>query len=113
MTWSVNWDAAANCASAYEFSTNYYNYFNSTAGVDEVVKGELIHVHPNPFDTSITIKSPYKFTEITIFDINGKALHRELYPKESVINLNTLEGGLYILELKTESSVFYKKILKK
>ena len=30
MTWSVNWDAAPNCASAYEFSNAYSSYFDSS-----------------------------------------------------------------------------------
>ena len=28
MTWSINWDASASCASAYEFSNSYSAYFN-------------------------------------------------------------------------------------
>ncbi|MDA9056245.1 glycosyl hydrolase family 18 protein [Flavobacteriaceae bacterium] len=113
MTWSVNWDAAANCASEYEFSTNYYNYFSSTAGIDEMVKEDLAQIYPNPFDHSIKIKSAHIITEITIFDINGKKLYHKLKPDTSSIDLSTLESSLYIMELKTESSVFYKKILKK
>ena len=31
MTWSVNWDAAANCASSYEFADSYASYFNQTS----------------------------------------------------------------------------------
>ena len=113
MTWSVNWDAAANCASEYEFSTNYYNYFSSTAGIDEMVKEDLAQIYPNPFDLSIRIKSPHIITEITIFDINGKKLYHKLKPDNSSIDLSVLESSLYIMELKTESTVFYKKILKK
>ena len=30
MTWSINWDAAANCASSYEFADSYSSYFNQT-----------------------------------------------------------------------------------
>ena len=30
MTWSINWDVAAGCASANEFGDSYWNYFNST-----------------------------------------------------------------------------------
>jgi len=113
MTWSVIWDAAANCASAYEFAENYYTYFNSTASVDENAKDALAQIYPNPFDSSITIKSSHKITEITIFDINGKKLYHQLKPDNSSIDLNTLDVGLYILKLKTKTSVFYKKILKK
>ena len=113
MTWSVNWDAAANCASAYEFATSYYNYFNSNLSVDEKTKSELIQIFPNPFDSGITINSPHLITQIKIFDINGKELYRQLKPETSKVNLTSLQSGLYILELKTESSIFYKKILKK
>jgi len=31
MTWSVNWDAATNCASSYEFADSYASYFNQTS----------------------------------------------------------------------------------
>ena len=113
MTWSINWDAAANCASAYEFSTNYYNYFNSTAGIDEAVKEDLVQIYPNPFESSITIKSPFEIKEISIFDVKGKKLYHKFNPKNSNVDFNTLVNGFYILELKTNSKIFYKKILKK
>jgi len=113
MTWSVNWDAAANCASAYEFSTDYFNYFSSTFSVDDQVKSEVPKVYPNPLEHSITIKSPHKINEINIFDIKGNRLYHKLNPDTSSIDLSAFESTLYIMELKTESGIFYKKILKK
>ncbi len=37
MTWSVNWDAAASCASAYEFSNAYCSYFLASPIVSNTI----------------------------------------------------------------------------
>ena len=113
MTWSVNWDAAAACASEYEFSTSYYNYFNTNLSVNENFENEGVQIYPNPFENSLTIKSPHEITGIQLFDLNGKKLYHKLKLDNSVLNLSALESGLYILELKTKSNIVYKKLLKK
>ncbi|WP_452598901.1 glycosyl hydrolase family 18 protein [Pontimicrobium sp. MEBiC01747] len=47
MTWSINWDVAAGCASANEFGNSYWNYFNATLGALPKVYLQGAALNPN------------------------------------------------------------------
>lgn len=113
MTWSINWDAAAGCASAYEFSNSYDSYFNSPLNtVNHIFDQSQVQVFPNPFDDGITIQSDLKIRNIKIYNINGKKVFSQKLP-DSSLNLNFLVGGFYFAEFQTDSKTYYKKLLKK
>ena len=55
MTWSINWDATANCATPYEFAANFQQLFLNTTSVDEIVQEALFSAYPNPFSDKLHI----------------------------------------------------------
>ena len=71
-----------------------------------------LHIYPNPAKDWITLEvndQSFKEFSISIFDLKGI----EVLKSEDVaaINLSNLQGGLYILTLKTEATVFMTRIL--
>ena len=112
MTWSINWDAAAGCAAAYEFSNSYYDYFNSTLSVDDTSNGEVaIQMYPNPVEDILSIKANNGITiaSIKIFNTIGKEISHSY---NNDVDLSHLNSGLYLVEIKTTANTFYKKIIK-
>lgn len=103
MTWSINWDAAANCASAYEFSNAYSAYFGSDLGnnYSELNHNEIIIyeskgiIHINTGD--ITMEN------VLIFDLKGALL-------EERTNLNTSE--VKIMTKETDCVLIVKVVAK-
>lgn len=70
-------------------------------------------VYPNPFTTSITIRSASGFKAVVLRDISGKMLYdsdgSELH---FVWNLEFLESGIYFLEIDLGEHKQIKKIIK-
>ena len=111
MTWSINWDAASACASEYEFSDAYYNYFNSLSISDEeIIDG--IQIFPNPTHDILTITTQHSFelSSVGVWDISGKNVH-QVHLNTNTIDLSHLKSGLYLLEIKSNEKKFYKKII--
>lgn len=99
-------------------TTGYYLFYNFivgntcesarttvTATVDsnclstsEVDKKDAIKVYPNPFSEVVNINKPELVKTIRVSDISGK-LVRTINQPESVLRLNDLSSGMYILQL--------------
>jgi len=112
MTWSINWDAVANCASEYEFSDSYNAYFDATASIDENNLNNEISIYPIPVEGKLTITSKHKIQSVKIYNMLGKEMHFIKTPNAS-LDVSFLSSGLYIVQLKTDVGASYKKILKK
>jgi len=114
MTWSINWDAVATCASVYEFSESYKTYFDETLGLINNNINVSIQMYPNPASDSLTIKTMHQIAidAITIYDVAGKELFFVNNPTET-IDVSFLSGGLYLVQLKTDSGTVYKRLVKK
>lgn len=83
------------------------------------VKNDII-IFPNPFTKDISIGIPNELNsqslEISLFSIDGKIIKKQsLEDKSSQIQLSleTLISGIYILEVKGETTIIRKKIIKK
>ena len=111
MTWSVNWDAAAGCASEYEFSSSYHTYFNSNLAIKNS-RLDDVKIFPNPFDNVITIETKQHINAIRVVDINGKVIFVQNTP-DKTIKLDNLNSGFYFIEIQTPITTSYKKLLKK
>lgn len=79
-----------------------------------------IIIFPNPFTNDISIEIPNALSseniEISVFSVDGKMVKKQnLENKSSQIQLSleTLISGIYILEVKGETTVIRKKIVKK
>lgn len=76
--------------------------------------------HPNPATDFITAEMPSNYSsstmEVSIFSIDGKMISKQEFQNtgsQLEISLENLGKGIYILELKSQSTFLRKKILKK
>jgi len=83
---------------------------------DETVKKEAIKIYPNPTAETLTIETESKITSITIFDAKGSLLKN--FQETGIsngkkINVSDFISGVYMVKVKTLTSEFTKKIIKK
>ena len=112
MTWSINWDANTSCASEYEFSTSYYDYFNATASVNENTFNNEIKLYPNPAGNQLTIESKHAVRSLKIYSILGKEIHSILDPVKT-FDVSFLSSGLYLVQFQTDAGKAYRRLIKK
>ncbi len=79
--------------------------------IDELADKHF-QVYPNPVDEGkITIKSDYFIQEIQLTNINGQLLSFKVGQANiETLDVSSLDAGIYILSIKTESGVNHKKI---
>lgn len=80
---------------------------------EDLVKDNSIKIYPSPFtdDLNIDLKNKLK-AQIEIYSIQGKRkFHKEIFGSE-LIDLNGLNGGIYILKIKQGNDIVIKKIVK-
>ena len=66
-------------------------------------------IYPNPVQSDLFIPKNSNFTEIYIYDINGRKI-LTLHPRENKINLQQLKAGIYFLRTNFNGSVSQKFI---
>jgi len=96
-------------------ANNYFMIYVSSKQVISSVsenkdEAPTFDLYPNPNQNNFRIKSSLKINEVKIFDVNGKLVYSK---KENNITMadHSLDKGLYLLELKTETEVLRKKML--
>jgi hypothetical protein len=101
-------------------STNSFlkeNYINiiDTITSNPDLNYQKKNIFPNPFIDKISIETRPNFRIVEIYDLNGKHhFSKTLFEvnKTEIIDLRTLEKGIYILKIKTEGQDITKKIIK-
>lgn len=83
---------------------------------DEVVKKEAIKIYPNPTAETLYIETDSKINSITIFDAKGSLIRN--FQETGIsnrkrIDVSDLISGVYMVKVKTSTSEFTKKIIKK
>lgn len=78
--------------------------------MDENIKAKL---YPNPATTHFTVDlSSITKADLKLFDLTGKmVMSKTNVTGQIMIPVNTLENGIYILNVKTESGSYMQKIL--
>ncbi|MCO5259456.1 MAG: cellulase family glycosylhydrolase [Crocinitomicaceae bacterium] len=74
-----------------------------------------IEIYPNPVNDilHILVNQPYQQLQITVFDMNGKEiLSEELSAGNTAINTESLEKGVYILQVEVDNQPIVLRILK-
>jgi hypothetical protein len=135
-TWSFDWIAPA----AGSGDLTFYGAFNITnangsssgdiiklstlavtedlsAGVEDLLVSDQVNVFPNPVQDNLRITSsslPDAPINISIINIAGQEVKKiEEAAINSVINLEDLAAGYYVLKIETEKGIAIKKIIKK
>lgn len=83
---------------------------------DEVGKKESIKIYPNPTTEILNIETDSKINSIAIFDAKGsliKNFQETGISNGKRINVSDLISGIYMLKVKTSTSEFTKKFIKK
>ncbi|MFT5581102.1 MAG: hypothetical protein ACI9G9_000347 [Psychromonas sp.] len=88
----------------------------STVGLDEL-NLPFIKIFPNPTTGVVTIDFPIRtFDEITIFDLSGRRVIDQEINKLStntLINLNQLSRGVYLISLTSKDNRYVRRIVLK
>lgn len=83
---------------------------------DEVGKKESIKIYPNPTAEILNIETDSKINSIAIFDAKGsliKNFEETGISNGKRINVSDLISGIYMVKVKTSTSEFTKKFVKK
>ena len=83
--------------------------YDVITGVKETSKSITFSVYPNPSLNTINIDYNERFSTINIIDIQGKMV---LQSKQKTIDINSLENGMYIVQIETENGVVKSKFVK-
>ena len=82
---------------------------------DQIIDDESrFAIYPNPNQCEFFIEGETAIDEIDLLDVSGKfiesiVLENEINPKK--VKLNNVSSGIYILKLKFNSGVYYRKII--
>lgn len=71
------------------------------------IKDDII-VYPNPTNGPVTIDN-CQGCSVKVFDVSGRLIQQNA---ENFINLSHLSNGIYILEIKSDKTTYFKKVLK-
>lgn len=93
---------------------NFKNALESL-GTNEFSTLKNIALFPNPFSQKIHLSLPKSnaTAEVTIYSLLGrKVYHQKVSTKESTLNLEKLNKGLYIIEIISNDKLMTRKIIK-
>lgn len=77
-------------------------------GINEINQNAL-NIFPNPSVGSINIDYNERFSTINIINLQGKMV---LQSKQKTIDINSLENGIYVVQIETENGVLNSKFVK-
>lgn len=108
MTWSINWDAVANCSPAYDYADTYTTLFMTPTGMSsEIAANDKAILYPNPASDQMTL---LKSGAWQIMDMTGRVWSSGGSKEEKQrIDVSALPSGLYVLCAGTEGIRFVKQ----
>jgi hypothetical protein len=73
---------------------------NSTISVENITKPLSVKLFPNPTTGKITIETnTHELVQLSIYSINGQLLRKEYITGVAIIDLQSFEKGIYLIEL--------------
>ncbi len=112
-----NWPGSPNAQTSFPdtMTVDYVRVYQKATGLNQNVQTKNIEFYPNPSNQLIHIKSKFPFEKGTIIinDVNGKQVYSSPanYP-ESVISIEGLPAGIYLMNLTTDQFISREKIIK-
>lgn len=113
MTWSINWDAAANCASEYEFANAYSAYFGSDLGNNyPKFNSDKITIYESKGTIHINT-GDIVMENVLIFDLKGALLEERTKLNTTEVKIMTKETDcvLIVKVVTKEGTEVTKKII--
>jgi|SaaInlStandDraft_1057018.scaffolds.fasta_scaffold36647_2 endonuclease I/chitodextrinase len=84
----------------------------TTLGIEEF-NSVNVKLHPNPFKNNLTVVLNSDIeTNVEIFDILGKRVFKNAFNRTSILNLQALKTGIYILRISQNNKTISKKLVK-
>lgn len=86
---------------------------DSTLSVGENEGLETLTIFPNPAHSKVNIQTNASIHSVVLFDMTGKEVlvEQDINQRDHRLNLEGLSKGLYMVQIKNESSVINKKLL--
>lgn len=94
-------------------------FLDNSVGVEEQKALDEVVLYPNPASSVLNIKGDYEILNnslVEVFDVTGKKVYSNTASFESnnsVINIETLKSGVYVLRISKEGAVNNYKFVKK
>ncbi len=90
-----------------------YNYMG-TALEDQTDATSAINIYPNPVLDNINFKGlhPQENYDVSIYSVNGQLVLLESITDQSSLNVQSLEAGIYIVEIHHEAGKQWQRIVK-
>ncbi len=80
--------------------------------IDEAVESDVL-IFPNPTKADVTVEMHNsENTHLKIYDYTGRLLIEQSFRDNTNINLSSFSKGVYIMMIKTEDSIYMKKLSK-
>ena len=96
--------------SCYSEIVEYVVNVDTTSSTGHEIFGE-IQLIPNPASSFIRVSKPSGFYNVNIYDLNGRRqLNKKAWDGNN-INIEILDAGSYIVELKKEGYSFFQKLI--
>lgn len=114
MTWSVNWDAVASCASENEYADNFEAIFGVPSGAETAIaRGAAFSVYPNPAadQVHIAIHEPAGLpADVRIFNAFGAVVYAgKLTQPEENISVANFSSGMYFVKVNNSTIKLIKE----
>ncbi len=74
---------------------------------------ETVSIYPNPVGNKIFIQSKNDIESVSIYSITGALVYQTNQLTENTIELITLKSGVYLVKIKSNKGIHFKKIIKK
>jgi hypothetical protein len=88
----------------------YSNYTNPLQVVDKILS-DAVKLYPNPVSDILKIDSEIQLTKLEFYSLIGKKI-MEVSNGFEAIPLYNLADGIYIVNIRSENGVMFKKIIK-
>ena len=93
-------------------ATNVSKYDFSNTGIN-IIRSNSVTVYPNPFSDFISIEHAEADSEIKIFNILGELIKQEkTVGSANTLDLESLQPGVYILQVQDKSAISRQTIFK-
>ena len=108
---SVVIDGNSTSGNRVKFDDLFYTCYTAL-GIEEF-NSVNVKLHPNPFKNNLTVVLNSDIeTNVEIFDILGKRVFQNAFNRTSILNLQALKTGIYILRISQNNKTISKKLVK-
>ncbi len=103
-------------AQSNNFNINWFQIGDNSLSIYDIssVNHEYFNIYPNPFESNLHINCPNsEIYEISIRDIIGREILKDVSKNDMVLNLSKLPTGVYLLLITNNNKTTTHKIIKK